>query len=99
MRIGVIVKLNHSVDYMDSGEVVLTTHSVAAAVIMGCLHCSVGGVRPPSTAINRGEHDCLIMDVIGWSSGRIIAFVCVSMLRVPCSLKFLISSWTSHVPS
>ena len=99
VRIGVIFKLNHAVDCMDSGDVALTKHSVAAAVIMGYLHCSVGGVKPPSTAINRGECDCLIMVVIGWSCGRISVFGCVYVLRVPCNLKFLISSWTSHVLS
>ena len=52
-------------DCMDSGDMVLTRHSVTAAVIMGYLHCSMGGVRPLSTAINRGKHDCLIMEVIG----------------------------------
>ena len=65
VRIGVIFKLNHAVDCIDSGDVVLMMHSVAAAVIMGYLDCSVGGMKPPSTAINNGEHDSLIMDVIG----------------------------------
>ena len=92
VRIGIIFKLNHAVDCIDSGDVVLMMHSVAAAVIMGYLHCSVGGVKPPSTAINRGEHVSLIMDVIGWRSGRIVVFMCGSKLRVPCDLNFLISS-------
>ena len=35
VRIGVIFKLNHSVDCMDSGDALLIMHSVAAAVIMG----------------------------------------------------------------
>ena len=51
----------------------------------------MGGVRPPSTAINIGEHDSLIRDVIGCRSGRISVFVCGSKLRVPCDMNLLIS--------
>ena len=65
VRIGVMSKSNHLVDCTDSGSVVLIKHSVAAAVMMGYWQCFEGGARPPSTAINRGEHDCLIMLVIG----------------------------------
>ena len=38
VRIGVIFKLNHSVEYMDSGDVALIMHSVATTVIMGYCH-------------------------------------------------------------
>ena len=91
VSIGFIFSLNHAVDCIASGDVVSIRHSVAAAVIMGYLRCSVGGVKPPSTAINRGEHDSLIRDVIGCRSGRIAGFVCGSKLRVPCDLKVLIA--------
>ena len=91
VSIGFIFSLNQAVDCIESGDLESIRHSVAAAVIMGYLYCSVGGVRPPSTAIKIGEHDSLIKDVIGCRSGRIAVFVCGSKLRVPCDLNLLIS--------
>ena len=37
-RIGFILKLNHSMDCMDSGDVALTMHIVATADIKGYWH-------------------------------------------------------------